>query len=160
MMTRTLPKILAVLFLTYSTALKSEETAMQIAHPPPLERLGVYVLSSDMKRSEAFYRSVFGLSPSVQTEVFIGFDIAGGLFAVVSRQAFAPDAVLGGNAVPYIKVGDVEAAHGHVEAVAPEALRDAGAGVISEGPISLFKFRDPDGNLIEYFSLQTPVDGL
>ena len=133
---------------------------MQTTHPAPLERLGVYVLSSDMKRSENFYRTVFGLAPTVQTEAFIGFDVVGGLFAVVSKQTFAPDAVLGGNAIPYIKVGDAEAAHRHVKTVAPEALQGAGAGVIHEGPISLFKFRDPDGNMIEYFSLQTPIDGL
>lgn len=133
---------------------------MQPSPPPTLERLGVYVLSADMKRSEAFYRSVFGASPAVATDVFIGFDIAGGLFAVVSRQAFAPEAVQGGNAIPYIKVSDIEAAYRHVETVAPGALQRAGAKMISEGPISLFKFTDPDGNVIEYFSLHAPVDGL
>jgi|GEM_PF-1735942 len=159
MMNTHLPTLLTVIFLSSGGA-PAEETDMQPMTPPTLERLGVYVLSADMNRSEAFYRSVFAASPAVETDVFLGFDVAGGLFAVVSRQVFAPEAVQGGNAIPYIKVSDIEAAYLHVETVAPEALRQAGARVISEGPISLFKFTDPDGNIIEYYSLQTPIDGL
>lgn len=159
MMSDHLPKGLALFFLSFGGAFAAGETDMQPAPPPPtFERLGVYVLSGDMQRSETFYRSVFGRSPAVQTEVFIGFDVAGGLFAVVSRQAFAPEAVQGTSAIPYIKVSDIRAAYRHVETVAPEALHRE--GVLEEGPISLFKFTDPDGNIIEYFSLQTPVDGL
>jgi len=131
---------------------------MQLTQEENLERLGVYVLSSDMQRSSAFYSALFGKDPAFQTDVFAGFDISGGLFAVVSKAAFAPEAKLGGNAVPYIKVNDINAAYRHVEKLAPAALRPS--GIISEGPLSLFKFEDPDGNLVEYYALSAPVDGL
>ncbi|GAB2186056.1 VOC family protein [Roseibium sp. LAB1] len=122
------------------------------------QRLGVYVLSDDLKRSRGFYKNIFSADPTIETDVFIGFDVAGGLFAVISKQTFAPDAKLGGNAVPYIKVEDIQAAHRHVDTIAPEAIKTP--GLISEGPISLFKFTDPDGNIIEYYSLNAPIDGL
>ena len=122
------------------------------------QRLGVYVLSDDLKRSRGFYKNIFSADPTIETDVFIGFDVAGGLFAVISKQTFAPDAKLGGNAVPYIKVDDIQAAHRHVETIAPDAIK--APGLISEGPISLFKFTDPDGNIIEYYSLTAPIDGL
>lgn len=35
-----------------------------------------------------------------------------------------------------------------------------GPGLISEGPISLFKVTDPDGNILEYYALSTPINGL
>ncbi len=157
-MKRHLTKILAVVFLTTGTALNAQEADMRTTSPATPERLGVYVLASDLNRSEAFYGALFGKSPTIRTEVFAGFDVAGGLFAIVSKEAFAPDAKLGGNAIPYLKVDDVEAAYRHVRALAPDALK--APGVISEGPLSLFKLTDPDGNIIEYFSLNTPVDGL
>ncbi|WP_428687542.1 VOC family protein [Roseibium sp.] len=157
-MKKHLTKILAVLFLTTGTALNAQETDMQTTQPAKPERLGVYVLADDLNRSEAFYSTLFGASPAVRTEVFAGYDVAGGLFAVVSRATFAPDAKLGGNAIPYIKVDDIEAAYQHVRTIAPDALK--APGVISEGPLSLFKFTDPDGNIIEYFSLNAPIDGL
>lgn len=122
------------------------------------QRLGIYVLSDDLKRSREFYETIFGTAPTIETDVFIGFDVAGGLFAVISKQTFAPDAKLGGNAVPYIKVEDIQAALRHVETIAPDAIK--APGLISEGPISLFKFTDPDGNIIEYYALTAPIDGL
>ncbi len=84
-----------------------------------VQRLGVYVLSSDLSRSREFYQDLFSAAPTVETDLFIGFDVAGGLFAVISKQAFAPDAKLGGNAVPYLKVDDIQAALQHVETIAP-----------------------------------------
>ncbi len=40
----------------------------------------------------------------------------------------------------------------------PDALK--APGLISEGPISLFKVTDPDGNILEYYALNLPIDGL
>ncbi len=123
-----------------------------------VQRLGVYVLSSDLSRSREFYQDLFSAAPTVETDVFIGFDVAGGLFAVISKQTFAPDAKLGGNTVPYLKVDEIQAALQHVETIAPDALK--APGLISEGPISLFKVTDPDGNILEYYALNMPIDGL
>jgi predicted enzyme related to lactoylglutathione lyase len=161
-MTRNLKKhllrIVAILFLTSGTALHAQETDMTNSQAAAVQRLGVYVLSSDLKRSREFYGAIFGTAPKIETDVFIGFDVAGGLFAVISKQTFAPDAKLGGNIVPYLKVDDIQATLQHVETIAPDALK--APGLISEGPISLFKVTDPDGNILEYYSLNTPIDGL
>ncbi len=161
-MTRNLTKhllwILAILFLTSGTALHAQETDMTNSQAAAFQRLGVYVLSSDLSRSREFYQDLFSAAPTVETDVFIGFDVAGGLFAVISKQTFAPDAKLGGNTVPYLKVDDIQAALQHVETIAPDALK--APGLISEGPISLFKFTDPDGNILEYYALNAPIDGL
>lgn len=114
-------------------------------------QMGVYVVSNDLERSGAFYTAIFGASPQIKTDTFMGFDVAGGLFAVVSKATYAPGASLGGNVVPYIKVPDINAAFAHVRAVAPGAL--ASAEVIEEPYLSLFKFTDPDGNMLEYYAL-------
>jgi len=131
---------------------------MNQTEPAAIERLGLYVLSTDLTRSETFYTRLFGAAPKVRTEVFMGYDIAGGLFAVVSKQAFAPEAKLGASTIPYLKVADLDAAHRHVQAVAPDAI--LAPGVITEGPISLLKVADPDGNIVEYFALSVPIKGL
>lgn len=157
-MTRHLTTFFALLFLTTTTALNAQETDMNQTEPATIERLGLYVLSTDLTRSEAFYARLFGATPRVRTEVFMGFDIAGGLFAVVSKQAFAPESKLGTSTIPYLKVADLEAVHRHVQAVAPDAIM--APGVITEGPISLLKIADPDGNIVEYFALGVPIEGL
>ena len=149
---------ITLFFLTTFNAADAQETAMKLSQQDNLQRLGVYVLSSDMQRSGRFYRALLEAEPVFQTEVFIGFNISGGLFAIVSKEAFAPEASLGGNAVPYIKVTDIDAARRHVTAIAPDAVQ--APGIIREGPLSLFKFKDPDGNLVEYYALSVPIDGL
>lgn len=157
-MTRHLTTFFALLFLTIATALNAQETDMTTPQAAAVERLGLYVLSTDLERSETFYTRLFGAAPKVRTEVFMGYDIAGGLFAVVSKQAFAPEANLGASTIPYLKVADLDAAHRHVQAVAPDAI--LAPGVITEGPISLLKIADPDGNIVEYFALSVPIEGL
>lgn len=157
-MFRRLAAAMTLALLTASNAVNAQETDVQLTQTEKMERLGVYVLSNDMQRSGIFYRALFEKEPDFQTDVFAGFDIAGGLFAVVSKKAFAPEARRGENAVPYIKVKDIDAAHRHVSGIAPDALQ--APGIIREGPLSLFKFKDPDGNLLEYYALSAPVDGL
>lgn len=157
-MTRHWTLVFALLFLTLPTALSAQETDMTTPQAAAVERLGLYVLSTDLARSETFYTGLFGAAPKVRTEVFLGYDLAGGLFAVVSKAAFAPEAKLGASTIPYLKVADLGAVHRHVEALAPDAI--LAPGVITEGPISLFKIADPDGNIVEYFALSVPVEGL
>lgn len=123
------------------------------AAAPPIERPGMYVVAEDVEKSAAFYEQIFGRPPQVKMPTFVGFDVAGALFAVASREAYAPDARVGGNVVPYLKVNDIEDWFAHVRSVAPERLTSA--EVHREGPISLFKFRDIDGNLVEIFAVRT-----
>jgi predicted enzyme related to lactoylglutathione lyase len=115
-----------------------------------IERFGLYVVVSDLDRARTFYEALFRKPPAVRTPAFVGFDVAGGLYAIVSAQAYRPNVRRGDNAVPYIRVADIEAEFERVRRIAPNMLDRA---VVEEGPIKLFRFTDPDGNMIEFFAL-------
>ncbi len=117
-------------------------------------KAGVYVVAHDVEKTSKFYEGIFARAPSLKTPQFVGFDIAGGLFAVVSRQAFAPNSVRGDNAIPYIRAKDVVAEYERIAKLAPEALR--GRKLIHDGPLILFKMSDPDGNVVEFYSFAPP----
>lgn len=121
------------------------------APPPAVERLGVYVLADDMDRAAAFYTALFGKGPQFRTPDIAGYDVGGGLYAVVSKKTYAPGAVRGGNVAPYLKVGDVDAWLARVKAQA--AARLVTPAVVREGPFALIKFADPDGNVVEMFQV-------
>ncbi len=120
---------------------------------PDTARFGLYVVAQDVERSAVFYERLFGRAPQVRTPALVGFDVSGGLYAVVSRRVYAPDAVKGDATLPYIKVDDIDAWFAHVRTVAPDSL--VGAAITREGPFSFFKLRDPDGNLVEFYSIST-----
>lgn len=130
-------------------------SAHEIAPPPAIEfeQTGVYVVSSDLAVSREFYVRLLGMEPVFENPVFIGFYIEGGLLGIASRARFAQDATIGGNVVPYIRVKDIDAAFAHVRAVAPDSLLSE--EVIREGPIAIFKLRDPDGNMVEFYSFSS-----
>ena len=48
--------------------------------------MGAYVPTDDMRASETFYRALFDREPVIQRDDFVAFDIAGGWFAIVSRE--------------------------------------------------------------------------
>ncbi|ATQ43036.1 VOC family protein [Caulobacter mirabilis] len=125
--------------------------AAQAQAAPPTTRLGVYVVADDVDKTTAFYQRLFGKAPEIRLPTFVGFDINGGLYAVISRGAFAPNAKRGETVMPYIRVDDIDAWRAHVQAVAPGSLLEP--HITREGPIALFKLRDPDGNLVEVYSL-------
>lgn len=117
-------------------------------------KAGVYVVAHDVEKTSKFYESIFARAPTLKTPQFVGFDIAGGLFAVVSRQAFAPNSVRGDNAIPYIRAKDVVAEYERIKKIAPEAL--LGRELVHDGPLILFKMADPDGNVVEFYSFAPP----
>ena len=119
--------------------------------PVQFERFGAYVVVDSVDRTAAFYERVLGKSPQLRSQAMVGFDLAGGLFALVSKEKYAPNVVRGDNAVPYIKVANVERLFSHIESVAPTSLQTTQVQV--EGPFRFFKIRDPDGNIIEFFSV-------
>ncbi|MBI1186407.1 MAG: hypothetical protein GC206_03625 [Alphaproteobacteria bacterium] len=141
-----------VVFLVMTLIIPKAAQSQDAAFAP--ERFGLYVLSDDLDRAAAFYERVFAEPPAVRTPALVGFDVAGGFYAIASRAAFAPDAPRGESTVPYIRVRDIDAEFERVRAVAPGALRDD--VIVREGPISLFRFVDPDGNVIEFFALAGP----
>ncbi len=142
------------LLLALCCALLAAPTA-QARAAPPTARLGLYVVADDVDKTTAFYQRLFGKTPEIRLPTFVGFDINGGLYAVISRSAFAPNAERGETVMPYIRVDDIDAWHAHVQAVAPGSLLEA--RITREGPIALFKLRDPDGNLVEFYALTPPA---
>lgn len=134
------------------------------ASPPPftrpamnVDRFGLYVVAENVEQSAKFYERVFGAAPEVQMPTLVGFDIAGGFFAIISRTAYAPNVRRGDNVAPYISVLDLDQFFTHVRTVAPESL--VTPQIIVEGPFRFFKMRDPDGNLLEFFSVSPASPG-
>ncbi len=113
-------------------------------------RMGVYIATNDLEQSEIFYKMLFALEPEIKFPGFTGFNIAGGLFAIVSRAQFAPESVIGARTVPYIKVASVSDLHKRLQAtMTAQSLSNP----VHEAAISILKIRDPEGNLIEFYSI-------
>jgi predicted enzyme related to lactoylglutathione lyase len=114
------------------------------------EKLGVYVVAADLERSVAFYTAVFQKPPYMKTERFAAFDVAGGLFAVFATAASDIPRTRGNSTVPYIRVADAAKELQRIAKLDAQLLDEK---PIQEGPLTLFRFFDPDGNTIEFFSL-------
>ena len=119
-----------------------------------VERFGLYVAVDDVERSVAFYQALFGEAPQVRTPALVGFDIVGGLFGIVDRAAYAPRTVAKGGVRPFIKVADIAAAFARVDRLAPGRIE--APGIVTEGAFRFFRFTDPDGNVLEFFSITPP----
>jgi predicted enzyme related to lactoylglutathione lyase len=119
--------------------------------PLAVDRFGLYVAVDDLDRSSAFYEALFGRKPQVRSEGLVGFDVAGGLYALVSKKAYRLNPPPGGSVRPYVKVVDIDSALERVKRLAPGRLESK--GVVSEGSFHFFRFRDPEGNVVEFFSL-------
>ena len=115
-----------------------------------IQRLGMYVVVTDIGKSQEFYARLFQKQPYVKTENFIGFDVAGGLYVAFAARGLDRSPTRGDSAVPYLRVKDIEAEFTRVKALPARVLDDA---IVREGPVSLFRFTDPDGNMIEFFSV-------
>lgn len=134
-------KYLLILILVFSPAsLYSQDNEM---------RLGLYVVVSDLEVSKEFYEELFGNRAYFENEGFAGFSVSGGLFGVFLESSFTHDLTRGNNSVPYIQVDNIRDQFDRISRFSPEMVHDA---VVVEGPISLFMFKDPDGNVIEFFS--------
>lgn len=117
-----------------------------------IQRFGLYVVTTDIDRSREFYVRLFQKEPYVTNERFIGFDVTGGLYAVFTAHSLDRKLTRGDNVVPYLRVKDIEAEYERVRQL-PARMIDA--AIVRDGSISLFRFADPDGNVIEFFSLTT-----
>ena len=74
---------------------------------------------------------------------------------MVSRVTYAADATRGDTMRAYINVVDIDEAFVRARAMAPNRLESS--AVIVEGPFRLFRFRDPDNNVLEFFSIDQVV---
>lgn len=120
------------------------------------DRHGLYVAASDLTESTAFYSSLLDRRPTMQLPEFVAFDVAGGLFAVVDRDAFGLSGSPGATVSPYISVRDVEGEFSRVRQIMPDRILPP--GLISEGPIRLFKISAPDGVVVEFYQLGAAPD--
>lgn len=114
----------------------------------PIMAMGVYVPTDDMEGSKAFYRTLFDSAPTIGLPDFVAFEVAGGWFAIVSRDKYAPDSTPGSGAVPYLQSADLGALQARIAATGAVA-----PGIIEEPGIQLLKITDPNGQLIEFFRL-------
>lgn len=114
----------------------------------PIVAMGAYVPTEDMEGSEAFYRALFDSEPAIGLPDFVAFDVAGGWFAIVSKEKYAPRSEAGSGAVPYLQSADLQALQARAiiaGLTAPEIIEEPG--------IQLLKITDPNGQLIEFFRL-------
>ena len=109
---------------------------------------GVYLRVANLDRSRAFYERVLGKQPYVSNAQLVGFDVAGALLALYANSAEQV------RARPQRRAVHPCAKRGCRVRAAQEAGRAAARrSVIVEGPLKLFRFADPDGNVLELFSL-------
>lgn len=128
------------------TALVAEAT--KHSGTAPIMAMGAYVPTDDLEGSEAFYRVLFDSEPVIGLPDFVAFGVAGGWFAIVSREKYAPGSKAGSGAVPYLQSSDLEALQARATAAGidvPEIVKEPG--------IQLLKIADPNGQLIEFFKL-------
>ena len=111
--------------------------------------MGVYVAVTDVGRSTAFYEGLFARKPTIVLDDFIGFTIGGGLFAVVSRERYHTGSSPGSGSVPYIAVDGLDIMRSRAATGTGEPKPD----IITEPGIRLLKLLDPDGQIIEFYSL-------
>jgi len=145
-------KVLTPGFGLFALAL-SLVTAPISAEPINTDRFGLYVVADDMDRARRFYEKLFG-DPEIRMPGVFGYDVAGGLYAVVSREVYAVDATRGDTMRAYIQVSDINETFAKVAAAVPDYLEDA--AVIVEGPFRFFRIRDPDNNMLELYSINLP----
>ncbi len=137
-----------ILALSLSTFLAASSGAENAPHGDAILAMGAYVPTNDMASSEAFYRTLFDREPAIQLDDFVAFHVAGGWFAMVAPERYAPDSVPGTGSVPYLQSGDLEQVQG----------RAAQAGlsmpeIIAEPGIHILRIIDPNGQPIEFFML-------
>jgi predicted enzyme related to lactoylglutathione lyase len=126
------------------SAVQAQETSF--------EKFGMYVVVSDLPRAAAFYEKVFQKAPYVSNDRFVGFDVAGGLYALFLTSASDIPRQRGNNAVPYLRVKNADTEFTRIKSLTPTI----DTKVIQEGPLKLFRFSDLDGNVVEFFSVTLP----
>jgi len=115
-----------------------------------VEKFGLYVVASDLDAARKFYERLFQKPPYVTNDKLVGFDVAGGLYAVFAAQAADRKIDKGNSAVPYLRVKDAEREFARLRLLDVTMLDKQ---VVQEGPLKLFRIADLDGNVIEFFSL-------
>lgn len=114
----------------------------------------ICLITADLPRLRAFYRAVLDLTPEGD-DAFTSFALPGAtlaLFGEADLERMAAGSTIGigrGASILEIEVGDVDAEHGRLTAldvviVKPPTTQPWGSRSVW--------FRDPDGNLINFFA--------
>ncbi len=111
---------------------------------------GLYVAVSNLDVSKDFYSKLFQNEPYIENDNFVGYEIAGGRYGLILESAYSHPLTRGNSTVPNIKVQDIESEFQRVKALSPSKMQDQ---VVVVGPTKIFMFADPDGNVIEFFSV-------
>jgi predicted enzyme related to lactoylglutathione lyase len=115
-----------------------------------VQKLGVYVVVAEIPRAIEFYAGIFDKRPYVATETFAAFEVAGGVYALFAAHASDVARSRGNSTVPYIRVRDAGQSHARIASLHARLLDER---PVQEGPITLFRFVDPDENVVEMFSI-------
>ncbi len=136
--------------LTLAAVLPTALVAESAEQPgtAPIMAMGAYVPTDNMEESEAFYRALFDSEPTIGLPEFVAFNVAGGWFAIVSRDKYAPGSEAGLGAVPYLQSADLEILYARAVAAGVTTPK-----IIEEPGIHLLKITDPNDQLIEFFRL-------
>jgi predicted enzyme related to lactoylglutathione lyase len=114
-------------------------------------KLGLYVAVSDLSQAKSFYSKLFSVEPYLENDNFVGFEISGGRFGALKESAYAYPVTRGNSAVPNIRVADVQAEFERVKGLEPSMIQES---ITDLGAMKLFMFADPDGNVIEFYSVE------
>ena len=125
-----------------------------------MDFVSIRVITDDVTRLASFYAKATGVEPTFYTEDFAELSTAHGTLAIGSTRTvplFAPGAARpADNRTVIIEflVADVDAVRQHLAGVVEEFVQEP--TTMPWGNRSLL-FRDPDGNLVNFFTPVTPA---
>jgi catechol 2,3-dioxygenase-like lactoylglutathione lyase family enzyme len=117
------------------------------------------VLTRDIDRLKAFYRAVLQLDPTSSRGTYSEFQTQPGLFSLWSLDEFeqiatasASKGLAGGSVMLEFEVDDVDAEYARLQQLEQRAIDFVlPPTTLPWGNRSIY-FRDPDGNLVNFFS--------
>jgi catechol 2,3-dioxygenase-like lactoylglutathione lyase family enzyme len=117
------------------------------------------IAAKDVPALVRFYQAVTEIAPDVKSEDYVEFRTAGGTLAITSQRAvdlYGAGATRPGenrSAIIEFEVGDVDAERARLRELAPACVLEP---TLQPWGNRSMLFRDPDGNLINFF---TPMRG-
>lgn len=124
-----------------------------------MKRAKVRIITSDVERLRHFYEAVIGLAP-VGDDRYLEFRAPGLTLAIASQQrmnTIAPGAIAAASnrsAIFDFEVEDVDQERGRLQGIVAEFVLEPTTQ--PWGNRSMM-FRDPDGNLVNFFTRQASV---
>ena len=119
------------------------------------------VLTREIERLGAFYRAVLQVEPRARAGVYLEFDTASALFSLWSVEDFlkiagasAGQAIASGSVMIEFEVPDVDAEYARLLNLPDYSIEFVLPPTTLEWGNRSIYFRDPDGNLINFFTPQ------